>query len=556
MSNTIEHDKDGWFAELYKSRRSFVEISRENDFTHGIWQSTVDKYAEPDHFVYELLQNAEDQHATEVNFELWKDCLIFSHNGASSGQGNLFSRDDVKNITGIGNSSKPEQANKIGRFGIGFKSVFVITDRPEIYTWLEGCPFAFAIEKLVVPVMLNTGKCDETQNLTQFVLPFRTNQASDTSAIIRSKLRSLGADTLLFLEHLTSINWRTEDEHGAYFCERDWTPGSTWETGKCQLIGESVLSENSRYDEKTYLLFNKVASIEGADRKLTVRIAFRLDGDTIIPELDMPPVNVYFPTEERIGLKFRLHAPFLLTDNRANIKIQEVVNHALVKVCAALLSESLPKLRDMGLLSVSCLNCFPIQQSQFIGSMFLSLYEAVRDALKIEKLTPTSDGTFAVAEQVKIADTAAVRSLLNNQQLSELFQSSSEVHWLSAEITESEDTSTLRKYLQQIIGIGIVTPASIAEKFDKRFVDKQSDKWLIAFYSFLTDLKALWREKLSYYQPAGTLREKPFIRLENGSHVKPFKIDGVTPGVYLPPNNETQFPIIKQNIAQDKSALL
>lgn len=48
-----------WFDELYDDRKAFVQISRKNDFEHGIWQSTVDKYAEPDHFIYELLQNAE-----------------------------------------------------------------------------------------------------------------------------------------------------------------------------------------------------------------------------------------------------------------------------------------------------------------------------------------------------------------------------------------------------------------------------------------------------------------------------------------------------------------
>lgn len=557
---SIEHDNDGWFTELYNDRQSFVEISRKNDFEHGIWQSTVDKYAEPDHFVYELLQNAEDQEATEVTFELLKERLIFYHNGDPSGMGNLFSRDDVRNITGIGNSSKPEQANKIGRFGIGFKSVFVITERPEIYSRLDNKPFAFAIENLVVPVALDVQEPDSGQKLTRFVLPFRADRASEMHAIIEAKLRSLGADTLLFLEHLTSIAWKTETEYGTYLCERDWIPGTAWKTGRCVLAGEAVLSGADNYDEKAYLLFNKLASVEGADRKLTARIAFRLEKDVIIPEPDMPAVNVYFPTEERVGLKFRLHAPFLLTDNRANIKSQERVNHELVGMCAELLGESLPQLRDMGLLSVSCLNCFPIQETQFSGSIFLPLYQATRDTLKAGKLIPILNGGFARAEQVRIPETANLRSLLNSKQLSELFASDSEMYWLSSEITEAEETSVLRRYLQYVIGVGAVATASLADKFELQFIEKQSDEWLIAFYSFLTELKALWREKEFWYQkefwhPAGPLREKPFIRLEDGSHIKPFKADGTTPDVFLPPDGETQFPIVKRSIAQDEKAM-
>src|SRR6516225_654820 len=123
-------DMDNWFEELFLKRKKFVNSARENNFDKGIRQSTVEKYPDAVHFVYELLQNAEDQGATEAHFELCTDKLIFLHNGKP------FTRSDVENITGIGNSDKPQEANKIGRFGVGFKSVFAITSRPEIYTEL------------------------------------------------------------------------------------------------------------------------------------------------------------------------------------------------------------------------------------------------------------------------------------------------------------------------------------------------------------------------------------------------------------------------------------
>src|SRR5437870_9470778 len=140
---------DSWFEELSLMREKFVESARENNFDKGIRHSTVEKYPDPVHFVYELLQNAEDQCATEAKFVLSADKLVFLHNGKP------FTRADVENITGIGNSDKTQEANKIGRFGIGFKSVFAITDRPKIYTLLEDNPFAFAIEHLVVPVAIS-----------------------------------------------------------------------------------------------------------------------------------------------------------------------------------------------------------------------------------------------------------------------------------------------------------------------------------------------------------------------------------------------------------------
>src|SRR4051812_33344479 len=125
-----------WLADLSKKRREWVRSTRDNNFEAGIRGSTVDKYADPAHFVFELLQNAEDQNATRVRFRLEADRLDFTHDG------DPFTRQNVEAITGIGNSDKPAQANKIGRFGIGFKSVFAVSDRPEVYSHLDGEPFA------------------------------------------------------------------------------------------------------------------------------------------------------------------------------------------------------------------------------------------------------------------------------------------------------------------------------------------------------------------------------------------------------------------------------
>ena len=328
---------ENWFEELSRKRKGFDESVQENNFAKGIYQSTVEKYPDPVHFIYELLQNAEDQEATEAQFVLSAHSLVFRHNGKS------FTRSDVDNITSIGNSHKIREPNKIGSFGIGFKSVFAITDRPEIYTQLEKKRFAFAIEHLVVPVALSENDKQSQHSNTQFIFPFIKRQGRTLYPKIRERLSTLGFEALLFLQHLISIEWQAGAEyHGKYAHTVKDVSG-----GRHELCGDNVEKGQRRQSTVEYLMFTRKVRLKNEnERKLDVRIAFRLDEKgSIIAERDQK-LAVYFPTEQATGLNFRLHGPFLLTDNRANIKSDDDTNKKLIQECAILLGESIQHIQE------------------------------------------------------------------------------------------------------------------------------------------------------------------------------------------------------------------
>ena len=79
--------------QLSKKRQKWVEANRENDFEDGIKRLLTDLYPDNAHFIYELLQNAEDAKASEVQFVLNTDSIEFEHNGSQ-----LFSISDVESI--------------------------------------------------------------------------------------------------------------------------------------------------------------------------------------------------------------------------------------------------------------------------------------------------------------------------------------------------------------------------------------------------------------------------------------------------------------------------
>jgi hypothetical protein len=99
---------------------------------NAIKKVTEDAYEEDDRFIFELIQNADDSgddnNLISLHFHFIENYLLIQHNGKA------FTDEDVKAITGIGHSSeeKTESNKKTGYKGIGFKSVFLVSDNVSI----------------------------------------------------------------------------------------------------------------------------------------------------------------------------------------------------------------------------------------------------------------------------------------------------------------------------------------------------------------------------------------------------------------------------------------
>ena len=465
-----------WFEELSRNRRNWVDATRANQFESGIIGTIVHKYADPTHFIYELIQNAEDQEATEVEFVISQDNMTFCHNGQP------FLREDVESITGIGNSEKPKEANKIGRFGIGFKSVFQVTARPTIACLLDGKPFRFAIEDLVVPVPLDIDESHDNPQVTRFTLPFRREVGDQERCEIERKVSHLDPTTLLFLDHIQKVHWRSGERVGEYI--RDCKEASIVTlTERESAVGES---------RQAYLVFRRDLAIEGSDRpSQSVQLAFRLDDEgRIRAEEKGTPLHVFFETEERTGLMFRVHGPFLLTDNRANIKRKEPTNDRLIRECEKLFVEALGRLRDTGLLTPDCLAVLP-NDGDDLAECCRPLRSAMIEAMRIEAVVPAHDGGHAPASQM-VRGPQPIRACIDRERLAWLAKNP-EICWASGVMANSRQERLLESlgirswgWDQLLRCVEDRFHVSYARSVEaESFLVGQSDAWIQKFYMVL-----------------------------------------------------------------------
>lgn len=514
----------------------YAAIKAENEGRYGTdverWgrHLMTNRYDDRNHFIFELLQNAEDAldrrkgwHGSRaVRFTLSENELRVAHCGRP------FDGRDVRGICGIAESTKDLTA--IGHFGIGFKSVYAFTQRPEVHSGAED----FAIESFVWPTAIPplVRQADETV----FVLPLGAGDEA-AHAEITDGLRRLGPRTLLFLRQIDEIGWSAEGGPSGLYV-RDKPQDICENVRRIVLLGE----EHGKPDvEEAWLLFSREAKTSDGTVAGYVEIAFSIKpldqrGQYSVQAISDSRLVVFFPTVLPTHLGFLVQGPYRTTPSRDNVPPNDPWNQDLVRETATLLVEALRSLRAQGLLNVDAFHCLPLDRANFTeGNMFAPLFAAVREALRTEPLLPAYGTGHTAAGTAMLARTQELRELLDPGQLASVFGADCDIQWLSADITTQDRTSGLRQYLIRELDIVEATPESLLPRLTKAFLEEQSDEWTRRFYEFLHGQPALLRQ--------GRLKDVPLVRLEDGRHVTPTKYG--RPQAFLPGPTATDFPTVR-----------
>ena len=483
-------------------RRDREDLARVLKNYPGIRRIVEDLYPDTAHFIYELLQNAEDTQASKASFVLSGDALVFEHNGRP------FDEDDIRGITNIGEGTKAsdddKNDDKIGRFGIGFKAVLLYTETPRIWS----PTYAFEIAEMVLPSELPPKSTFGGR--TRFEFPFNSGKKPRNVAFteVRDGLDEISANTLLFLSHIEEIEWRIEDRgegrllrigHSYHHIEilREIDDRAT-ESSHFLRFTEPVEGLELQYAAIAFEL-EPLAENGATDARLSFAEQFR------IAPADRGCVAVYFTAaKETSNLRFHLHAPFVPELSRSSIK-DTPANKPLFQQLARLSARSLSTIRDLGLLDRDFLAVLPNSKDQ-IPAQYAPIRHAIVDEMNERPLTPMHAGGHAPANRLLQAE-AGLKALLAPDDIRFLIDGDKEPrNWA---IAATQRNSHVDHFLRDL-KIKQWGVEQFAKTFENRFSSRggyyrrqgpdrpfldwmrsKSDKWHCALYAlFHRELKA------------------------------------------------------------------
>jgi hypothetical protein len=487
-------------------------------------ETIIKLYPDKTHFVYELLQNAEDAEARTVRFIMHNDCLEFIHDGLPFTESNASAICDAANSDKVNNDGN----TRIGKFGIGFKAVFTICDTVKLFSEPANRPiadaepkFAIEIQDYIKPVNIKTEWIIDARYTTRFIFPFnhegRYKTLDELKGDLAAKLSKLGAEVMLYLKHIETIEYEIkqddniEPSNGVYMLERkDIGVGCT----KITTLGESGKSDHA----STYLMYSKSNNEKGKTVDLVFTVAD--DGNKIRfinADAKHRYISVYFPTEMESKLKFMIQAPFSTTPNRGSIP-NSPENRQLVETAAELLRDVVADVQRRGWLSLDFLNILPYEK-QSDDWLLTTLYDASIEMFKNNEILPIIEGGFASAQNAYIASSGDLTKYFRREKLCALV-GNDDAKWMPTNLTK-DNLPLLHEFLTKTIKVEEMTPANIPAKLrETRLLWNVVDnEWLEEFYNWLAD------KQPDLIGQGRALATVPFIKTTDGGYVAAYEYD-------------------------------
>lgn len=479
----------------------------------------------------ELVQNAEDAGARGLGFRCLEKGLLAWNDGRP------FTPEDLEDICGIFDSHEDERS--IGFFGVGFKSVLVLTEEPRL---LSG-PYRYRLEGGLDPWPLDDEDAPPEalerwralgQRGAVFWLPGREASARQRSEAIRRRLAEEGSRLFLCLQHLEELCW--EEAPAEPLCVRVTREELFEENGRLRAWLVSApdgpawlrleLAEPWPEEEIARLAdeCRKEGDEPGAGRwersrgaSLRVSLVFRRDAGGELDAADDGIVFVGLPTREPTGLPFHAAARFPVDLGRGRIRREEALS-AFLACRLQELARAVPRLlKEHGQLLPKSYRAFPAAGEPGEGAWegFGGIAEALRAALE-ELGVPDTDGRWRPVGEVFLACNSRLYALLAPQEVAAAMGVARGA-WVHADLREGR-----ARKVAEGLGVKTVERKQVLTWLggqDAGWFQGRDTSWLRRLYGYLLDAKpeGYW-DRCEWENRLNAL---PLARLQSGRHVPP-----------------------------------
>lgn len=360
-----------------------------------------DLYSKKSHFVLELVQNADDNHYADgitphLTLQVTPSRLTVVNNEEG------FKEANVKAICSVGASSKSKQkSGYIGEKGIGFKSVFTVSDAPEIHS--NGFHFKFdrTVEDnllgYVVPHWCEP-PVDAQPDCTTIILPAAKSYEFGTDTLV-----DLDARLLLFLNKLRQLTLAHNGQRVTY--RREDNGGvSRLSTRRESEVGEPQAEEMDYV--RTELTFPMKGQFTDEKRpgieQSTVVLAFPIDAKWAANPEPMSHVFAFLPIRQ-MGFKFPIQADFILNSSREEVLTDRPWNQMLRAGIAEVFLRAVETFKTSDSLALSYLKYIPAE-GEVVDQFFRSLRKSIIDKLAGAKCLLSASGEWKQPSELCIAE--------------------------------------------------------------------------------------------------------------------------------------------------------
>ncbi|MDA2915467.1 hypothetical protein MYX64_01250 [Nitrospinae bacterium AH_259_B05_G02_I21] len=461
-----DHEKREFIRALSKKRTNWVMQEESKGFIKIIRQHL---FADKSHFILELIQNADDYGSTSVEFKIQPNRVIVLNDG------HQFTEKNVEKICLLG--SPEEESNKIGYFGIGFKSVFGISHRPEVHS--GGYHFSFDWDTLIAPQWVERVPEQYREGRgAVFVLPFK-DSSKNREEILRQK-EELSPELLLFMRHLkrVTIGDVTFERHKIpnkklfKITRDDREEDAYWRKVSKTFDVPSVLQERLRKEETW-----RVKSRE------EVSIIIRTDENGNIALTRNGRLFAYLPTRELTEFPFHLQADFSLSAGRTELSgMAEGWNDWLLDKTGHLFQD-LFEIHRGTLESISDFyRLLPTSDHVKEGLIKNRIKESIDRFMEKNNTIFTQTGVFKRPNEVR-RTTHEAQKLISMKDLKTV---TGRDYWYLDQSIDEQDIPYINEKIERLQAGEILSKNSLYKGKRKNYL------WLCQLYAFLEDQMSEW----------------------------------------------------------------